>query len=75
MPESNHRSNQAVAGHSPAELALVNWRNQVGLLEQWEQDEIETVYKIINSLLATYQSSAALAVTRAALEIGQLQGQ
>ena len=45
------------------------------LLEAWEQEEIECVYQQINAILHTYQSSAALAVVRASLEIAILQGQ
>jgi hypothetical protein len=70
---TEHRAHPPL--HSPAALALQNWRNQVALLEQWEQDEIDTVYTMLTSLLNTYQSSAALAILRASLEIGQLQGQ
>ena len=60
---------------TPAQAAIANWKNQVALLEPWEQEEIDRVYKTINALLQIYQSSAMLAVTRAALEIGQLTGQ
>ena len=61
--------------YTPAALALQNWRNKVELLEEWEQEEIDTVYTMLTALLNTYQSSAALAILRASLEIGQLQGQ
>jgi predicted site-specific integrase-resolvase len=60
---------------SPALLALQDWRNQVAKLEAWEQEEIEEVYQKVNALLHHHQSSAALAVVRASLEIGLLQGQ
>ena len=50
--------------------ALQNWHNQVAKLEPWEQQEIDNIYKTISALLTIYESSAALAVTRAALEIG-----
>lgn len=70
---SEHRSQPPQ--YTPSQVALQNWHNQVGLLEQWEQDEIEAVYKIISNLLFTHQYSAALAILRASLEIGQLQGQ
>lgn len=73
MPTSNHRTNPP--GPSPAQLALQNWINQVGLLEAWEREEIDMVYNRLNELLKTYQSSAALAITRAALEIGLIRGQ
>ena len=69
----SHRSHPPQ--YTPSQLALQNWHNQVGLLQQWEQDEIEAVYKMLTTILFAYQSSAALAITRAALEIGQLQGQ
>ena len=59
---------------SKSEVAIANWKNQVALLELWEQEEIDRVYKTITALLQIYQSSAMLAVTRAALEIGQLTG-
>lgn len=70
---SNRRSHPP--GYSPAALALQNWRNEVSKLEAWEQMEVEIMYQTIGKLLSTYQSSAALAVTRIALEIGQLHGQ
>lgn len=70
---SNHRTNPP--SHSPAQLALQNWINQVNKLEAWEREEIDMVYNQLNELLKTHQSSAALAITRAALEIGLLQGQ
>lgn len=57
---------------TPAQLALANWKNKVALLEPWEQQEIDNIHKTITALLHIYQSSAALAITRAALEIGQM---
>ena len=56
--------------YNPTQAALQNWHNQVQKLEPWEQAEIENVYRTISALLTIYQSSAGLAVTRAALEIG-----
>jgi pantothenate kinase len=69
----NHRS--AAPQYTPSRLALQNWHNQVALLEQWEKDEINDIYTVLNNLLHTHQSSAALAITRAALEIGQTLGE
>ena len=72
---TNHRSNpnpnQLI---TPAALALQNWKNEVAKLDAWEQGEIEGIYQQLNKLLQIYESSAALAITRAALEIGLLQG-
>jgi hypothetical protein len=61
--------------YNPSQAAIANWKNQVALLEPWEQEEIDRCYQMINSMMRIYQASAMLAVTRAALEIGQLQGQ
>ena len=58
-------------GITPSQAALANWHNKVQLLEAWEQQEIEQCYKLISSIMQIYQASAMLAVTRAALEIGQ----
>lgn len=70
---AQHRSNAPSV--TPSLLALDNWHREVGKLEQWERDEINNIYNVLSNMLHTHQSSAALAITRAALEIGQLLGQ
>lgn len=66
---------QSLMGQKPSEAALENWWAKVRLLEPWEQQEIEQLHRQLKAILVIYQSSAALAIVRAALEVGLVEGQ
>ena len=68
-------SGQQLPHVTPAQQAILNWNIEVAKLEQWEQDEIMMVRNILGTLLTRYESSAALAIVRASLEICAIQGQ
>lgn len=61
--------------NQPSQAALENWWEKVRLLEPWEQLEIEQIHRQLSAMLIIYESSAALAIVRAALEIGAQKGE